>query len=298
MDHHYPFKSVWQILAASFRCRSQMRAFKPDVLLAMGSYTSVAPVLAARWCRIPVVLHEANAVPGAAIAFLSRFARVVAITFPTARDFLPNRRTELTGFPLRQDLLSSDGAPFFPPDMFTVLVMGGSQGAQRLNELASDAIIALRQAGVTVRVLHLTGLRDEVKIREKYASANVPHLVFGFLGNMGRAYRSADMAISRAGAASCTELALCRVPTLLVPYPHARRDHQAANAREMVVTGGMAMALEPDLTTDKLAVHIRQYRESPEKLAAMRTALQKTAVTDAAARLATLVEQTAREREE
>ncbi len=292
LDHHHPLKIACQMAAAVFRCRRQMRGFKPDALLAMGSYTSVAPVLAARWCGVPVVLHEANAVPGAAITFLSRFARVTAITFPSARDFLPKCRTDLTGFPLRNDLLAG-GEPFFPPGVFTVLVMGGSQGAQRLNELAADAIIALHKAGVAVRALHLSGRRDEEKVRGKYVAAGVPHLVFGFLDDMARAYRSADMAISRSGAASCTELALCRVPALLVPYPHARRDHQAANARAMAATGGMAMALEEDLTADTLAAHIRQRKEAPAELAAMRAALQKTAVTGATARLAALVESTA-----
>jgi UDP-N-acetylglucosamine--N-acetylmuramyl-(pentapeptide) pyrophosphoryl-undecaprenol N-acetylglucosamine transferase len=264
---------------------------RPRVLLAMGSYASVGPALAARALGVPVVLHEANAIPGRAVEFLSRFASAAGVTFESAKSWLRCPRIVRTGLPIRP---SGDGR--FPPGAldagrFTVLVMGGSQGAHRLNQIAAEAMSLLQREGRGVQVVHLSGPADEARVRETYRAHGVTALVFGFLREMGMAYRAAHLAVSRAGAGACMELAAFGVPALLVPLPEAMRDHQAANAAALERMAGADVIPQRDLTPDRLAAYIDRCRAAPAKLAAMREGLRAFAAPDAADLLADLVVQ-------
>lgn len=277
-------------------CRGLMRQQqRPDVVLAMGSFASFGPVMAARSLRIPAVLHEANAVPGRAVAFLARFADTVALAFAGAAVGLGGARTTVTGLPIREDR----GRRFEPgtlaPDVFTVLVMGGSQGAQRLNEVACDAICRLHRRGVPLQVIHLTGARNEQPVRAAYAHRGVGGITLGFLEDMEKAYAAADLAVSRAGAGSCMELCAFGVPALLVPLPGAARDHQAANARELVEAGAADMCLQSELSVDWLVAYIDRCRLNAAHREAMRDAMQQFAIPRAAARLADIVENVVKE---
>ncbi|MDP6523353.1 MAG: undecaprenyldiphospho-muramoylpentapeptide beta-N-acetylglucosaminyltransferase [Kiritimatiellia bacterium] len=285
---------AWRLVKAVACSYGEMRKNRPDVILAMGSYASVGPVLAARLLHVPVVLHEANVVPGRAISFLSRFARVVAVAFQDASLHISSDNVVVTGFPLRRRLTGSFDAGLLDEDLFTVLVMGGSQGARRLNEVATEALCALHAKGFPVQVVHLSGRNDETGVRRQYEEAGVPSLVFGFLDEMGKAYAAADIAISRSGAASCTELSACGVPSLLVPLPSARRDHQRFNAEVLQRAGGADVVTQPELTPEWLADYIEDCRQNPEKLLRMREGLSQVAVPDATLQLANLVEETPR----
>ena len=285
---------MFSLVRAAIRCRRLMRADPPQVLLAMGSYASVGPVLAAWSLGVPVVLHEANAVPGRAIAFLSRFAKRIAVTFPVTEALLKGD-IRVTGLPLRDDLDER-----FPDSRsgssFTVLVAGGSQGAHHLNELAVEALCLLASAGQAegMGVVHLAGKSDENWVRARYDDAGISARVFGFLSSMGCAYGAADLAVSRSGAASCMELAGCGVPALFVPLPSARRDHQSANARCLADAGGAEILPQDSLTPECLAAAIRSCRDDQGKLHGMRESLRHFGVKDADMRLAELVIEAAR----
>lgn len=279
------------LVRAVARSRGVMKRNPPDILLAMGSYSSVGPVLAARTLGVPIVLHEANAVPGRAIAFLARAADAVAITFQTAAQALRHRRVVRTGLPIRPALLDGTAEPIGKRvGMFTVLVMGGSQGARQINRIASEALCRLHDRGVPVQAIHLSGAADEGAVKAAYERHGVPHTVFPFLKEMSRAYRAADLAISRAGASSCMELALFGVPCLLIPLPSARRDHQAANARELAQTGGADVCAEAELTVEWLGEYVERSRRDAGRRAAMSAALRGLALPDASETLAALVE--------
>ena len=141
-------RALWRLLGAIRRCGRIMDRDRPHVLLAMGSYASVGPVLAARTLGVPVVLHEANAVPGRAISFLARFADAVAVAFSSAAKLLRHDRVVFTGFPVRPDLDRRFDTGLLQTGCFTVLIMGGSQGAHRLNETACEALCRLHRAGI------------------------------------------------------------------------------------------------------------------------------------------------------
>jgi UDP-N-acetylglucosamine--N-acetylmuramyl-(pentapeptide) pyrophosphoryl-undecaprenol N-acetylglucosamine transferase len=291
------FLVAFGLLRAVARSRGMLKRDPPDVLLAMGSYSSVGPVLAARTLGVPIVLHEANAVPGRAIAFLARSADAVAITFQTAAQTLRHRHVLRTGLPIRPALLGETAEPLVTrAGLFTVLVMGGSQGARQINRIASEALCRLHARGVPVQAVHLSGAADEASVRATYEQHGVSHVVFPFLKEMNRAYRAADLAISRAGASSCMELAFFAVPSLLIPFPSARRDHQTANARELEQVGGADVRAEADLTVEWLCEYIERGRQDAGRRAAMSAALRGLALPDAAERLADLVEETGRDR--
>jgi UDP-N-acetylglucosamine--N-acetylmuramyl-(pentapeptide) pyrophosphoryl-undecaprenol N-acetylglucosamine transferase len=286
-------RAAFALAAALLVCRRRMRRDRPEAVLAMGSYASVGPVLAARSLSVPSVLHEANAVPGRAVSFLSRFSDAVAVSFESARRFFPGRRVELTGFPVRNDLEGSFDPGVIRDDHFRLLAMGGSQGARRLNVLVPEAAARARDRGVPLQVIHLSGPVDEGEVRSFYQSRGVPHIVFGFLREIGKAYRAANFAIARSGAGACAELAACGVPALLVPLPASRRDHQVANARDLESAGAADVLLEKDATVDTVADRIELAFRDCGRTAAMRSAMLGKAHAGAAEKIAAVVEQVA-----
>lgn len=267
-----------------------LRRARPDVMLGMGSYASVGPVIAAWLCGIPVVLHEANAVPGRAIAFLARFATRIGITFEAAEGHFSQDGVEITGLPLRTTLQCVE---HIPGDSFTLLVMGGSQGAHVLNETVPEAIEKLLAEGIRLRVIHLAGIHDADAVEKRYRDAGINADVHAFSADMASLYAAADFAVARAGAATCMELAICKVPALLVPLPSAARNHQALNAMAMAASGGMAMHPQQDLSADWLARYLRKRVDDPAIIRNMLAKLEGTAPGDGAVRLADLVEQAA-----
>jgi len=288
-------RALWRLWRATRRCGELMDRERPDGLLAMGSYASIGPVFAARKRGVPVTLHEANVIPGRAIRLLYRRAAAVAAVFEETRFHLHGREIAVTGLPLRPDIAraAAEPPPPRPPDApFAVLVVGGSRGAHRLNELAARALPDAAARGQRLRALHLAGREDEEAVRERYRAQGLDADVRAFRHDMAAAYRQADLAICRAGAATCAELLAFGLPALLVPYPFAIRRHQLANARAMEKMGAADLVEEADLESEWLAQYIVGVARAPARLARMRTAALKHARLDAAEALAKVVERT------
>lgn len=273
-------------------CIRRMRGHRPDVLLGMGSYASVGPVLAARWLGVPVVLHEANVVPGRACRFLAPFATAIAVAFREAEAGFRGRRFFVVGMPIRESLEAalSDVSKRGYPNKFTVLIAGGSRGAHALNELACVALIRLKAEGRAVAVVHLAGENDADSLRRRYVEAGVTHEVHAFLPNMERAYQAVDFAVCRSGASTCAELSLFRMPALLVPYPHAIHGHQSANAAVLAAHGAADVIEERDLTAERLADYLAAISEDHASLQRMSCAAANLMSAGASQRLADLVE--------
>ena len=286
--------TVLWLPAAVALCAARMRKSRPDVLLAMGSYASVPPALAAALLRVPVVLHEANAVPGRAMKFLARFATVIAVHFDRTRAFFPGKRCVLAGYPVRAEIARPSGTRLLPPGLFTLLVTGGSQGAHAVNELVSQAVCVLWSRGLKLQVIHQSGTADEAVVRNRYANAGVPHVVAGFLDDMGNAYASADFAICRAGGGTCAELAAAGVPALLIPLPGAPCDHQTENAKAMEETGLVRLLAQEHLGVERLADYMEKLLKDPAGMAKMKSAGAVLSTADAAGKLADVVESAAK----
>ena len=284
-------KTVPHTIRAFFRCLGAIKRRRPDALLAMGSYSSLPPVLAAWLRRVPVVLHEANAAPGKAVDTLSRLAHTVATSFDETADWLPRRKVVKTGLPVREALAGQPPFEDIPNGAFTVLITGGSQGAHRVNELTAQALCLLKQDGTRdFFVIHQTGAADEAMVREAYAKAGVPSRVSAFISEMGRAYASADLVIARAGASTCFELCLLGKPALLIPLPNAMRDHQRLNAAALVRTGGADAAIQGELTGRTIMRYILNKKNNPGRLNAMSRALLALSPRDATQRVAQVLE--------
>lgn len=286
-------KSAFKLICAVMKCRRAMKKSRPEVLLAMGSYASVGPCLAARSLGIPYVLHEANVIPGRAIKFLAAKASAVAAFFDETARYLKEVDITVTGMPLRPELVASaKKGEKIHNDAICVLVMGGSLGAHRVNELMTQALCGLWKTGTQLSVLHLTGTADETTVRDAYDKAGVPQDVKAFTNDMTSIYNRADFAVCRAGAASCAELCFFGLPALLIPYPYATNNHQMANAKAMEKCGMVDVVPESDLEIAWLEEYLTERLTDKQKMAAMHAAAAKRRSGDAALRLAKLVEHT------
>jgi UDP-N-acetylglucosamine--N-acetylmuramyl-(pentapeptide) pyrophosphoryl-undecaprenol N-acetylglucosamine transferase len=243
---------------------------------------------------VPIVLHEANVIPGRAVRLFAGSAAAVAVGFEETRYHLHRGRLSVVGIPLREEL--TEAAAGLPPSEGVVhsplrlLVAGGSMGAHRLNEVMVETLGRLIRTGAGLQVVHLTGTRDETAVREAYASAGVDAEVIAFTKYMAPLYHEADLAVCRAGASTCAELAYFGVPALFVPYPLAAMDHQTANARALEKRGAADVVDESALSSEWLEAYLLQTMKHPERLTRMREAARREGVRNGTEALASLVE--------
>jgi len=289
---------AWNFYMAGKRAKGPMREEKPDVVLAMGSYAGMGPVQVALQTGVPVVLHEANSIPGRMVSFFARKASRVGATFEMTRHELKGKaRLHLTGMPLRADLSAAAAKSSLqrdPDQPFYILCTGGSRGASALNLIARRALRDLYMREKNIFVIHLTGEKDEASVRTCYENAGVPHYVAAFENDMRPWYEKADIAISRAGASTCAELSAFGIPALLVPYPFAAKNHQHTNASEFFRIKAADLIAEEDLEVEWLTDYVEGCIYTPERLERMRTAMRGWAKINAADRLADLVEEAVR----
>jgi UDP-N-acetylglucosamine--N-acetylmuramyl-(pentapeptide) pyrophosphoryl-undecaprenol N-acetylglucosamine transferase len=233
-------------------------ALRPDAVIVMGGYLSFAPALAARLYRIPVILHEQNAVPGLANKLVARFATRIAVSFPESRAAF-GAGAVLTGNPVRTEfraLPERDGALRrwnLDPAKKTVLIFGGSLGAQRLNTFVAGAFARLGAHARTWQVLHFTGPADLERVKKLYDDTAFTHHVDGYCHEMPTAYAAADLVVSRAGASTLAELIAVKKPAVLVPYPLATGDHQTKNAVLLAEAGAALLREQAMLSSDEMA---------------------------------------------
>ena len=294
-------RNAFSILRSILRCRKEMKRARPDAVLAMGSYSSLPPVMAARSCGVRIYLHEANTVPGKAVEFLSRFAAAVAISFDMTARYLRGVKTVRTGLPVRSDIAAGARFAFVPRDSFVVFVTGGSQGAHAVNKLLSEALVMMKReldsrrssgtpAPRQLYVIHQTGDLDEGAVMAAYAAAGLPSRVHAFENEMASAFATADVVVARAGASTCFELAACGKPALLIPLPSALRDHQHYNAEAFAAKGGADEGIQAKLSARAVCRYLMDKYDHPERLERMSARMRELAVPDAAAKVADLVE--------
>src|SRR5712675_615787 len=274
-------------------CRSIYRKFNPHAVLGMGGFTSTAPVLAGRFRGIATFIHESNAVPGKANRWTARVVNTVMLGFKECAPFFPKTRTEITGTPVRTELVPLDRADSrrklgLREDLPTLLVMGGSQGASGINQALIKALPFLQ--GVPLQVIHLAGARDERLVADNYRRENVPACVAPFHHRMEEAYSAADFAIARSGAASLAELAFYGLPSILIPFPYAADDHQTRNAEIFVRQDAALLLKEADLTGDLLARSIKDLISDRARLQQMSENCKRLAPHDAAGLVAITME--------
>ncbi|MBG1244734.1 undecaprenyldiphospho-muramoylpentapeptide beta-N-acetylglucosaminyltransferase [Nostoc sp. NZL] len=252
-----------------------------------GGYIAGPAVIAARSLGLPVVFHESNALPGKVTRFFGPWCSAVALGFEVAAKYLPRAKNVCVGTPVRAQFL--DGAIDAPLDLAIpesvplIVVFGGSQGAVAVNKLVRESANAWFDAGAYV--VHLTGDRDP----EADSLKHPQYISLPFYNNMAALLQRASLAISRSGAGSLTELAVCGTPAILIPYPFAAEDHQSYNADVFTKAGAALTLKQSELTTEILQSNVLNLLQSPQELAKMGEKAKAIAVPDSAEKLAQLV---------
>jgi len=265
---------------------------RPDVVLAMGGFVSAPPVMAGRRCGAKTFLHESNSIPGRANRWLARWVDGAFVYFPAAARRLRAKRVELSGMPVRPQFLHALTAAEarttlgLNPDAPVLLIMGGSQGASKVNDLALGAAPLLRQTAPDLQFLHLTGPRDYERVRAGYELIHATALVSAFFDDMATALAAAEIAVSRAGASSLAELAAQRLPAMLIPYPTAADNHQHFNALAFTQSGAALMLQQGTATPDSLAHELLDLLLRASKRSRMRQALAAWQTPGASAQIA------------
>lgn len=266
-----------------------------DVLVGFGGYVSMPAYVAARRRGLPVVIHEQNARPGIANRFAARYVtQHVAVSFPGT----PLRHAAYLGLPIRRAIATLDRAAEraearrqfgLDPERPTLLVTGGSQGAQRINGALVGAATDLAAAGV--QVLHHYGPRN-AEVRPELPAGSPPYVGVPYIERMDLAYAAADLAIARAGANTVVELAAVGLPAVFVPYPVGNGE-QRLNAQPLVDAGGGLLVEDADLTPDWVREHVVTLAGDRDRLAAMSAAARDLVPADADDRLVDLVHEAA-----
>lgn len=261
---------------------SIIRQFSPSFVLGVGGYSAGPFCVAAKFMGIPTAIHEQNSYPGLTNRLLSKFVDRIFISFEESRPYFEKKRPILTGNPVRRELFLSQVNQPEKGDEFTVLVVGGSQGAKAINEAFVEALIFLNSSEKKVEVIHQTGKVDHSRVVEEYRVRGLKGDVVPFIKDMGSAYNRADIVVGRAGATTIFELAALGKPSILIPYPHATNNHQEINAGSLVRAGGAEMILQKDLNGEVMARALMKYMNNRPELTKMGEQARKISRTNAA----------------
>ena len=246
-------KSVLKIPGALLAAMEVIKNFSPDLAIGLGSY-SAGPVVIGAWLRrIPIVIHEQNILPGITNRILARFADRIYISFDNTQARLNPQKVYWTGNPVRRELLETAGGDRETAGhasnqrIFTVLIIGGSQGAHRINTAMIEALEHFQNAE-RLHFLHQTGETDEASVSEAYRKNAVSATAQSFFDDMAERYQQADLIICRAGATTVAEITALGKAAIFIPFPHAADNHQMLNAADLATDGAAEIIVEKDLS--------------------------------------------------
>jgi UDP-N-acetylglucosamine--N-acetylmuramyl-(pentapeptide) pyrophosphoryl-undecaprenol N-acetylglucosamine transferase len=294
-----PVESTQMLLRNPFRFATRnFRAYRlaqrlldldrADGVIGLGGFASMPTVLAATRRNIPTILLEQNAIPGRATRFLSRHASTVCTAFQATENVLKSgARVEVTGNPVRAEIaeLSHRSCQSDTGAQRTLLVLGGSQGAESLNGAVMRMLERHPLPLAGWQIVHQTGAAQHLEMERRYRAAHLTAVVAPFFDDMPARYASATLVVSRAGATTLAELACAACPAILLPYPHAVDNHQLANAR-LVESAGAAIVIlhdsNPEATRDHLADAVAALAADAPRRAAMQQQMRQLARPDAA----------------
>jgi UDP-N-acetylglucosamine--N-acetylmuramyl-(pentapeptide) pyrophosphoryl-undecaprenol N-acetylglucosamine transferase len=248
-----------------------IRSYKPQLVIGVGGYISGPVVLSAWLRRLPTAIQEQNSIPGLTNRLLARVVDRIFLAFERGRAFFPARKCRLTGNPVRKELRRALEVPRETTAPLNILVLGGSQGAHRVNQLLVESLRFLAPLKRDLFFIHQTGTKDEGWVRQAYLDQGFNQQVSAFIHDMAQAYGRADMLVCRAGAMTLAEITALGKASLLIPFPFAANNHQEENARALVQAGAAEMIREADLSAEALGERLRFWAENPpyrERLAA------------------------------
>lgn len=294
---------IFKIPVGFFQALWHIFWFMPDVIFAKGGYASFPGALVSKLYFIPLFVHESDSVPGLTTRILGKIAKTVFISFTSSEKYFKSGKTVLTGNPIRKELLAGDRSAAMTkfnlnPSLKTILILGGSQGAQKINRMTLDLLVLLVK---DFQIIHQCGesqfqstkMESEKIIKEgegEYADAiNANYKLFPFFdaSDMALAYAAADVIISRAGANNISEISMLGKPVILIPLFHGSRGEQLFNAQELSKFGGVYIE-EQNLTPHIIINQIQSLLE-PENYNSISEKLKTFAMPDAAEKIASIL---------
>jgi len=290
-------RGVWRQLRAAVKIPMgilesirMIKRFQPDLVVGVGSYAA-GPVAMGAWLMgTRIVLHEQNILPGITNRILSRFAHRIYVSFEATGKFFSPGKTRVTGNPVRREILESgkrkakNGAGDKSSRPFTVLIVGGSQGAHRINLTVMDAVHRLQNRD-RYFFIHQTGGKDASMVADAYKTAGCACEVKPFFEDMAACYRKADLVICRAGATTVAEVTALGKAVIFIPFPHAADNHQLLNARSLSDNGAAETIEESQLAGRPLDRVIEYYASNPETREQMASRARRFGNPEAAAEI-------------
>ncbi len=302
----YNFIDVPKFFFSLLQALFKMFWFMPDILFSKGGPGALAVVLTARFYGIPVVVHESDTVPGLTNLLSGRYAKIIATSFASTSEYFPNKETVMVGNPIRKYLLNGmenetkekNKKIFgFSSDLPLMLIIGGSQGAGRINEFVLDNLQAILK---TTQVLHQTGSAnyDEVVKEVNYIAEKLPEdlikrykAVDYFMNDIRSAYIAADVVVSRAGASNIFEIAAFGKPSILIPLPPdvAASDHQTKNAYQYAASGAAIVIEQTNLLPNLFISQIKKITQNLSESEIMKKAALNFSRPEAASKIAQII---------
>jgi len=279
-------KALFQQPLALWEAGKIIRKFKPDLVFGVGGYVTGPVILAARLLGVTTCIHEQNSIPGLANKLLGYIADKIFVSLPGSEKYFPTDKTILSGNPVRDNIIkaSREAKPKSSQEPSTLLILGGSQGARRLNSLMLEAAEnCLAGLSPPPFIIHQTGGHDEDHVRKKYRELGLNARVQAFYTDMAEIYPQADLIVSRAGATTLAELTVFHKPVIIIPFPYAADNHQEINGRYLVEAGAGLMFRQTDLTGEKLGLEIKRILADKKLLAEMAENSGKVAKPEATA---------------
>lgn len=284
------FKTVYLFLKSIHESKKIIKEFKPDIVVGTGGYVCGSVVFVAAQMHIPTVIHEQNSVAGVTNKFLSHFVDKVAICFDDVRSNFPENKIVFTGNPRAQQVAHMENKnrlkEYGLKDNYpTVLIFGGSRGAEGINQAALDA--ALKFKDQPYQVLFVTGQVHYDEIKKRAAQKEIPAnmIIQPYISNMPEILPEIDLIVGRAGATSLAEITALGIPSILIPSPYVTADHQTKNAMSLVNKNAAKMITEKELTGAKLADAVDQLMNDSAQRSEMAKNASDAGVRDAADRL-------------
>jgi len=279
--------SLGRLMVGVLRARRLLRGFGPDVVIGTGGYTSAAIVLAQWTLRGRIVIHEQNAVPGKTNLGLARMADKICVSIESSAKYFPADKVEVTGLPIRgefaslEDKLDARQKLGLNDELFTIVVVGGSQGARGINKVVCAAWPEINDG--STQILHQVGSRNIDEMRARCGEE--PNYRVEAYVDTPLAFAAADLLIARSGG-TIAEITAAGLPSILFPYPYHKDQHQKKNAQYLVEHGAAVMCEDNVTKPAQLAQIIKDLRSSPDKLKAMASASAALGKVDAADRVA------------
>lgn len=265
-------KSLFLVPVGLMQSISILRDFSPQLVIGIGGYAAGPVLLAAVLLKIKRVILEPNLVPGLANKLVAPWVDLAVIAFEESRAYMKAKRFLRAGVPVRPEIVHAKSTT--RPDKKTLLVLGGSQGAQSINRAMVAALPHLEKMKSSLQIVHQTGKRDWEEVQAAYERSGLSARVEPFIHDMAAVYGAADLVVSRAGAGTLSELGAVGKPSILVPYPLAT-GHQEKNAAAFVSAGASEMILDRDLDGRKLAERITSLLSDPKRLSEMSEAARR-----------------------